>query len=100
MLHDEDLAQVSATPPQCCPVQTAARSMSATDVWNQQCAMIIYQNAAVDISPMVQVCFPPAMLILSFNNHYTLHIGVMKLQLGYFCMPTAVLTEHCRVWRA
>ncbi len=54
--------------------------------------MIICQNAAIDISPMVQVCFLPLLSIWSFNNHSALHIGMIKLQLGYPCMPTAVAT--------
>ena len=77
-----------------------AQSMSGTHVRNQQCAMIMCQIVAVDISPMVQVCFMPTLSILSFNNYAALHIGLVKLQLGYLCMPTAAATEHCRVWRA
>ena len=78
----------------------AAQLMSGTHVRNQQCAMITCENAAADISPTAQVCFMPTLSILSFDNHFALHIGMMKLQLGYLCMPTAAATEHCRVWRA
>lgn len=78
----------------------AAQLMSGPHVRNKQCASITCQHAVADISPMVQVCFLPALLYFAFIDHFALHIGVMQLLISDFCMPTAVLTEHCRVWRA
>ncbi len=78
----------------------AARLMAGTHVRNQQFAMVTCQNAAVDISPTVQVCFMLTLSMPSFGNYSALHVGLMKLQLSCLCMLTDVATEHCRVWRA